>query len=169
MATVEIKGLQGVIDRLQRLGKSIDAIADNSLHKSAYILKREIETNIQSVTASYGGRTYKAVDTGALLRSIHVEKLGLCHYAIGTAIEHAPYVEFGTGSAGDPAVAHNTSDICARKNRKNADAPPKLVHFAPQPPRPYMRPAFASKSDVVTMNMSRAIINAALSGGAAEW
>lgn len=163
MATVEIKGLQKIVGQLQRLGHNVNTIADNSLQQSAYAVKREVENNIQIVTATHNGHLYKAVDTGQLLRSINIKKLGLCRYAVGTAIEHAPYVEFGTGSAGDPAVAHNTSNICARKNRKNADAPPKLVHFAPQPPRPYMRPAFVSMKSVVTMNLTRAIIAAAMS------
>ncbi len=161
MATVEIKGLQGTINKLNRLGKNIDTVVDNSLHKSAYDIKREIEKNIQTASVSNNGHTYKATDTGRYLRSIHIEKLGNCRYAIGTNIEYAPMVEFGTGSAGDPAVAHT--------------AKPKWVYFNPavgdfrtaypQPPRPSFRPAFETKKSVVTMNLTRAIINAA-SGGA---
>lgn len=156
MAIVEIKGLKGVVDKLNRLGKDIDTIADNSLYKSAYDIKREVEKNIRTVTASYNGHTYKAVDTGMLLRSIHVEKLGKCRYAVGTNVKYAPMVEYGTGAAGDPTVPHT--------------ARPKWVYYNPaigayrtaypQPPRPYMHPAFETKRAVVTMNLSRAIINA---------
>lgn len=159
MATVEIKGLQKIVGQLQRLGHNVNTIADNSLQQSAYAVKREVENNIQTVTATHNGHLYKAVDTGQLLRSIHIEKLGLCRYAVGTAVEHAPYVEFGTGSAGDPAVAHTMR--------------PKWVYFDtrigeyrtayPQPPRPFMRPAFISMKSVVTMNLTRAIIAAAMS------
>ena len=159
MATVEIKGLNKIVGQLQRLGHNVNTIADNSLQQSAYAVKREVENNIQTVTATHNGHLYKAVDTGQLLRSIHIEKLGLCRYAVGTAVEHAPYVEFGTGSAGDPVVAHTMR--------------PKWVYFDtrigeyrtayPQPPRPFMRPAFISMKSVVTMNLTRAIIAAAMS------
>ena len=158
MATVEIKGLQSVINRLNSLGKSIDTVADNSLHKSAYDIKREVEKNIQTVTAAYNGHTYKATDTGRLFRSIHVEKLGMCRYAIGTNVEYAPMVEYGTGSAGDPSVPHTAKVKWVYFN-------PTVGEFRtayPQPPRPYMRPAFETKRSVVTMNMSRDLLRAAI-------
>lgn len=158
MATVEVKGLQALVTKLNRLGKKLDTVADNSLHKSAYEIKREIEKNIQTVTASYNGRIYKATDTGQLFRSIHVEKLGMCRYAIGTNVGHAPMVEYGTGSAGDPSVPHTAKVRWVYFN-------PAVGEFRtayPQPPRPYMHPAFETKKAVVTMNMSRAIISAAV-------
>lgn len=164
MAAVELKGLQSVLSKLNRMGRDINTVADNSLHKSAYDIKREVEENIKTVTAAYNGHTYKAVDTGQLLCSIHITKLGICRYAVGTAVEHAAPVEYGTGSAGDPAVSHT--------------AKVKWVYYSPiaggyrtaypQPPRPYMRPAFAAKRAEVTANLSRAIIAEARSGGGAS-
>ena len=149
MANVEINGLQAMMKKLESLGKNVDKIVDNSISESAGQVKRETEKNIQNVGA---------VDTGRLLRSITVEKLGMCRYAVGTGVEYAPYVEFGTGSKGDPAVAHNVSDMTVSKTGKRKG---KLVHFAPQAPRPFLRPAFDTKREVVTMNIKRAILSAA--------
>lgn len=156
MSVVEIKGLQGIVDKLNRLGKDINSIVDDSLRESAYDVKREVEKNIRTVTASYNGHTYKAVDTGRLFRSIHVEKLGYCRYAVGTNVEYAPMVEYGTGAAGDPAVPHTARPKWVYYN-------PALGEYRtayPQPPRPYMHPAFETKRAVVTMNLTLAIINA---------
>jgi HK97 gp10 family phage protein len=36
------------------------------------------------------------VDTGRLRQSINVQKLGDAHYSVGTNVEYAPYVEYGT-------------------------------------------------------------------------
>lgn len=145
MATVEIKGLQSVINRLNSLGQNIDTVADNSLHKSAYDIKGEVEERIKIVGA---------VKTGRLRDSITVKKISKCRYVVGTAVEYAPYVEFGTGSLGDPVVAHSMSNISKTGRR-----------FVPHAPKPYLRPAFAAKHAEVTANLSRAIITAARSGG----
>ena len=144
MATVSITGLQKMILKLNDMGRDIDKIVDESLHKSAYDVKREVEKNIETVGA---------VDTGRLRNSITVEKLGMCRYAIGTNVKYAAPVEFGTGSAGDPAVSHTSR--------------PKWVYYNPikggyrtaypQPPRPYIRPAFETKKSVITLNLTNAI------------
>ncbi|MBO6302669.1 MAG: HK97 gp10 family phage protein [Ruminiclostridium sp.] len=155
---VKIPGLQAMVKKLNDLGANVEKTADESLRKSADMMKREVENNISRVSVSYKGRIYKAVDTGRLKNNIHVNKLGSCRYAVGTDVKYATYVEFGIGSAGDPVVAHNISDKCMRKNKQTGES--KLVHFAPQPPRPYMRPAFNSLRDVVIQNMSNAITKA---------
>lgn len=46
------------------------------------------------------------VDTGALRGSIHAEKVAPLTVSVGTNLEYAPYVEYGTGSLGDPSVPH---------------------------------------------------------------
>lgn len=46
-------------------------------------------------TASAPGKS-PAVDTGRLRQSIGVQKVGEGHYRVGTNVEYAPYLEFGT-------------------------------------------------------------------------
>ena len=65
------------------------------------------------------------VDTGRLRSSITTTRgydRGNCVATIGTNVEYAPYVEFGTGQRGDPAVSHRQD-------------------WLGQPPQPYLRPA----------------------------
>ena len=157
MATVEIEGLQRLIQKMEKLGRGTDEIIDASLEKSAYAIKREIEKNIQNVSVPYNGNVYTATDTGRFLRSIHVEKLGRCSYAIGTNVEYAPMIEFGTGSAGDPTVAHTSRPRWVYYN-------PILGEYRtayPQPARPTFRPAFEAKKNIVKLNLTRDIIRAA--------
>lgn len=158
MATVEIKGLQGVIDKLNRLGKNLDTVVDNSLHESATIIEQQAVQNIQNMSVSYNGRIYDAKETGILQGSLYTRKLGNCRYTVATKISYAPYVEFGVGSAGDPIVAHNVSDMTVITNGKRAGT---TVHFAPQPPRPFLLPAFRSHRDIIKQNIINAIIRAA--------
>lgn len=136
-----------MISKLNEVGRDVDKLTDNSLNKSAYDIKREVEKDIQLVGA---------VDTGNLFRHIYVEKLGTCRYAVGTNVKYAVPVEFGTGDKGDPAVAHT--------------ARPRWVYYSPaaggfrtaypQPARPFIRPAFDTKRSVVTLNLTNAITKA---------
>lgn len=144
MANVEINGLQAMIKKLESLGKNVDKIVDNSISESAGQVKRETEKNIQNVGA---------VDTGELLRDINVKKFGICRYAVGTGVEYAPYVEFGTGSEGDPAVAHTAKAKWVYYNKNIGE----YRTAYPQPPRPFLRPAFDSLKDVIVQNTTNAI------------
>lgn len=70
-------------------------------------------------------KEYCPVDTGALRESIATNVEDTDNGVIGTVYAgefYAPFVEFGTGQAGDPAVPHNES-------------------WPGMPAQPYMRPA----------------------------
>lgn len=71
------------------------------------------------------------VDTGRLRSSIATTK-GYdgdnCVATVGTNVEYAPYVEFGTGQRGDPSVEHRQD-------------------WMGQPPHPYLRPALIHNTD----------------------
>lgn len=153
---VTISGLSAVANGLRALGADLPAIVDKSLENSAIQLYRVCRDEARTVTAEYNGRIYKAYDTGRLANGITYRKDGLCKWIVAATEEYSIYVEFGTGSAGDPAVAHTTR--------------PKWVYFSdkagdyrtayPQPARPFMRPAFAKMRDVVLENTKHDIIAA---------
>ena len=151
MATVEIKGLQGLITKLRALGRDIDTVVDSSLQKSAYGIQKSAVNNIDAAGT---------VRTGRLRKSITVEKLGKCRYAVGTNVEYAPYVEFGTGSKGDPAVAHTT-----KVKWVYCDAEGKFHTAYPQPARPFLRPAFEARKQAVKDALVSDILKAAGGGG----
>lgn len=155
---VDIKGLNAVTSKLKALGADLPQIVDNSLKTSAQLLEAEVKRKTQTVTAVYNGHTYKAYDTGELARSIKTRKTADCQWQVAATAEHSIFVEFGTGSAGDPAVAHT--------------ARPKWVYFSeldgeyrtayPQPPRPFMRPAFAENKDHIVHQLRNDIVKAAI-------
>lgn len=153
-----IDGLDRLKRHLENLGKNVNQIIDNSLHKSAYQISRKAVQNIQEMNVSYNGVIYDAKETGALMRSLTVEKLAQCQYAVGTGLKYAPMVEFGTGSAGDPVVPHTT-----RAKWVYYD-PAKASYFTayPAPPRPFLRPAFdkTAKQEVIA-SLARAMMRAA--------
>lgn len=66
---------------------------EKGLRKGAEMIKDEIKVRTP-------------VDTGFLRERITVEKESLQRFTIGTNVEYAPYVEFGTGQLGDPSVPH---------------------------------------------------------------
>lgn len=144
---VTIKGLSEMVRKLRALGQNVDKIADNSLHRSAYDLKREVEDRIEAVGA---------VDTGRLRNSITIKKIAECQYAVGTDVEYAPPIEFGTGFMGDPAVPHTTRSRWVYFNPAKGE----YRTAYPQPARPFMRPAFNAKRDVVMLNLTNAITKA---------
>lgn len=138
MPVVEIKGLDRLKRHLETLGKDVGKIVDDSLHKSAYQIQRQAVKNIQDMNVSYNGRIYDAKETGALMRSITVERAAMCQWVVGTGIKYAPAVEFGTGSAGDAVVPHTT-----RAKWTYFDPAKGVFRTAyPTPPRPFLRPAF---------------------------
>ena len=118
--------------------------------------EKKVKEKIKTVTTSYNGRVYKAYDTGQLHNGIVVRKLNSCQWQVAATTEHSIFVEFGTGSAGDPAVPHT--------------ARPKWVYFSnidgeyrtayPQPARPYMRPAFAESKGHIVESLRTDIIDA---------
>lgn len=153
---VKITGLSGLVNNLRELGADIDGIVDGSLNNSAKMVERDILSNINSVSASYNGHTYKAYDVGTLYASVEKTKISN-GYAVGPKnCDHCAEVEFGTGSAGDPSVPHTSRPKWTYFNDKVG----AFRTAYPAPPRPYMRPAFEKDRDPVLKNLKDDIWNA---------
>lgn len=71
------------------------------------------------------------VDTGRLRSSLSTQtettETGAAAF-VGTNVEYAPYVEYGTGQKGDPSVPHR-------------------LDWAGMPPQPFLRPALELNRD----------------------
>lgn len=144
---VTISNIDGLLNNMKRLGQNITEIVDNSLKESTEKIAGDAKAQITAKGA---------VDMGLLRNDINVRKEGECVWVVNSPTEYAIFVEFGTGSAGDPAVPHTTR--------------PKWVYFSeragdfrtayPQAPRPFMRPAFAQNQKYVSVKLKQDIINA---------
>ena len=89
---ISIEGVDGVINALQNLvsGRKLQ----NALAMAGEVVRADAVDNCP-------------VDTGRLRDSITSTVEG-DSAVIGTNVEYAPYVEFGTGAQGDKSVAHTT-------------------------------------------------------------
>ncbi len=87
---ISIEGMDGVMEKLQKLAS--DKKLHNALALAGEVVRDDAVANCP-------------VDTGRLVGSITSNVEGNSA-VIGTNVEYSQYVEFGTGSKGDPSVAH---------------------------------------------------------------
>ncbi len=114
------------VDGIDKLKGALTALsnsdfADHALRKGLTKAGKQVQATAKKLCP---------VDTGQLRNSIEVTQIenGV---DIGTNVEYAPYVEFGTGQRGDSSVAH----------RHDWDG---------MAPRPFLHPALqANKKNVV--------------------
>ena len=81
---MSIEGLEGLMAKLRRLGGSVDAAIDKGIGKGVQKIKSDAKVNCP-------------YDTGRLKGSISTEHLEPKVWAVGTNVEYAMFVEFGTG------------------------------------------------------------------------
>lgn len=145
----KVEGLESLLQKLNTLGTDVDKIVDNALYQGA----QKIQGDAKRLIKAKG-----AFDTGRLHGSISVEAIP-DGYAIGTNVEYAPYVEYGTGLLGDPTVLHTT-----RKCWQNGN----WHTFRGMKARPYLRPALnINKKYVAKLVRSRLlnVLRQKMSGG----
>lgn len=122
---IEIEGLERLMRGFERLGKSeeVEKIIKKSLHEAAIGIKAKAKEDCPA-------------DTEQLRGSIEVEETE--HgYRVGTYVQHGVYVEFGTGTLGDPSVSHTTKMYWRCKDENG-----NLRTFHGMKPRPFLQPAF---------------------------
>ena len=116
--------VEDMIKQLEARKAAAAVAAARGVHKAGLLVERD-------------AKLLCPVDTGRLRNSIHTELVltetgGEAH--VGTNVEYAAYVEYGTGQRGDPSVAHRQD-------------------WLGKPPKPYLRPAV----EINRENMARVI------------
>ena len=91
---MDISGMESLQLMLSRLAspETAERATAKGLRKGAKLVQRS-------------AKLLCTVDTGELRNSIEVTT-GKDGAIVGTNVEHAPYVEYGTGQMGDPSVSH---------------------------------------------------------------
>lgn len=142
---VSIAGLESLMAKLARLGGSVDAAIDKGIGKGVQKIKRDAKVNCP-------------YDTGRLKGSISTEHLEPKVWAVGTNVEYAMFVEFGTGQLGAPGVPHTMQpwrykDVKGNWHTTNG-----------APPKPYLYPALLGNREYVfkscKVELARAIRSA---------
>ena len=110
-------------------------------------LEKAMEQGILNIALSMEGfakqkiKEHGAVDLGQLLNSISVKRLSPRQALVGTNLEYAPAVEFGT--KGHWLKIDNIPGFRNWMRSHGIDPEEKLTYFYVEPkPRPYMEPAF---------------------------
>lgn len=127
---MKIEGLAGLMEKLEYLGGNSTQAINKGLGKAAQKIKAD-------------AKRFCPYDTGRLKGSISSEHTGPMEWAVGTNVEYAPYVEFGTGSLGDPSVPHTTKKFWRYKKKG------KYYTTHGQPPKPFLYPALLYNKDYV--------------------
>lgn len=118
---IEVKGLD-------RLMKKLDAIASQQAITEALLdLGGKIQEAAKEATP---------VDTGNLRASITVASSSPDTVTVGTNVDYAVYVEYGTGQLGDPTVPHTERPYWRYKGKDG-----QWVTSHGHEPQPFMRPA----------------------------
>lgn len=115
---VKIEGIDELMSTLQIM--SNPEFADQALRKGLMKAGKQVQGTAKRLCP---------VDTGQLRNSIEVAEMenGV---SIGTNVEYAPYVEYGTGQKGDTSVAHRED-------------------WPGMPPQPFLYPALKANEENV--------------------
>lgn len=130
---LRIEGAAELMAKLKRLGKG--KAAEQAVHKGMLQGAKTVQGSAKLLCP---------VDSGRLRDSIEIEDVSQDTVAVGTNVEYAVYVEYGTGQLGDPTVPHTTKEYWRYQDE---DGNWHTTHG--QPPRPYLTPALSmSQTDV---------------------
>lgn len=109
--SVEIRGIEKLWRKVERMEFRSASSLEKTLAKAGLKVSGDAKKNLT---------TNKSVDTGLLRASIHISKLpsagGKVGVAVGTNVEYAPYVEFGTGQRG--ASSNTNSEVAVSFDQK---------------------------------------------------
>lgn len=125
---LDIKGLDKRLNDLAKLPKELKERIEG-----------EIEASVQDINSAQVNQA--PIDTGRLRQATYYSKLGELSYGLFSAVEYAPYIEFGTG--GLVNVPADLEDYA----RQFKGAGIKEVNL---PARPYFfTPFFAEKNELL--------------------
>jgi HK97 gp10 family phage protein len=120
-------------DEIADLRDDLESAIDAGVEKTAAQVERSAKQNAP-------------VDTGSLRASLRFRQLALGTYAVGTNVEYAPDVEFGT----EPhTITPDTKEALKFEGEDGSPVFASKVNHPGTPAQPYLRPALqAHESDL---------------------
>lgn len=123
MSDIRVEGLDKLMKKLRQVRSDSNSVVERGLLRAGNKVR-----NTAVLLCP--------VDTGELRNSIRVEKIAPQTVAVGTNLEYAPYVEYGTGTQGDPSVPHTSKESWSYQDENGA------WHTSHgHPAQPFLRPA----------------------------
>ena len=125
--SIKVDGIDNVIGKLNN-ARNIE----NALIRGGEIVRAEAQANCPK-------------DTGRLSDSIVVQSESGNSITIGPTADYGIYVEYGTGSKGDPSKPHTSKEGWVYFNERTGG----FVYTTGQAPQPFLVPALYSQKDAV--------------------
>lgn len=147
MSNIRVDGLDRLIKKLESVRADSNAVVERGLLKAAHRVR------VRAVLLC----PVRPINGGGLRDSIQVTKKAALTVAVGTSKEYAPYVEYGTGTLGDPSVPHTDKKSWCYKGE---DGEWYTSHG--QEAQPFLRPAVHTEEiiGIVSDEVKREIQNA---------
>jgi len=152
---VDMKAIEGVKTFLKRYpGELKDAVYEGV---------QEIALEIQR-TAVTKLKEHGAVDLGQLWNSIHVHRISQTEVIVGTNVEYAAAVEFGT--KGHWLTIDKIPGFRGWLRRHGIDLDAKMKYFYVHPkPKPYMEPAYQEGKRIAPDEIRKSVETAIMQVG----
>ena len=135
--SIEFKGLSELVGKYQKLPEKVEMAIADGINEAAGIVEGS-------------AKKLCPVDSGHLRETIHIMKQAAAgrdlSATVGTNVEYAPYVEFGTGVRGD-ATNENTNLPLSYK-----------MDWAGQIAQPFLAPALRNNKDKIERAIFREVI-----------
>ena len=151
MIKMNIKIDLGKIKGLKTMLKKYPAELESALEQGILSIALSMEVFAKQKIKEHG-----AIDLGQLLNSITVKRISHKHAIVGTNVEYAPAVEFGT--KGHWLKIENIPGFRNWMKHHGIDPEEKLVYFYVEPkPRPHMEPAFQRGKKILPETVEKQI------------
>lgn len=129
--------VSGVVGKLDKITENLSAGLYNALQEAGEVVRKDAVLNCP-------------VQTGRLRGSITVNVEGSTA-EIGTNVEYAQYVEFGTGAHGDKSVAHTT------REKWTYYSGGQFFTTSGHAPQPFLTPALKNNKDTIIKLIREAV------------
>lgn len=139
-----VVGLDSLLKKLDKLGGNVEETLYDSVSKQTKLVQGE-------------AKELCAVDTGDLRESIKGNTRKYKNKIVGlvsTNMEHAPYVEFGTGKVGERTNKNTNVNVSYKQDKWLANIPdvgPRWIEG--QPAQPYLYPALKNNEEKIIENI----------------
>lgn len=115
--------------QLNQGGRLVDDALDSAVETTAAGVERRTKQNLTE---------HGAVDTGNLRRSYRYARVDTAHYKVGTSVEYAPDVEFGTDAH---VIEANDGGFLYFEGEDGQLIRKRSVNHPGTPAQPHLRPA----------------------------
>ena len=140
--------LQGVLNKLTLLSKTMTKDVERVINRNALKIESNAKKNLSSI---YPIINRDRVDTGVLRSSIKTIKTHQLGREVGTNLEYAPYVEFGTKSRVETEIEGVDYSAYAIQFKKSSGGSGGMYAT------PYLFPAYEKQRKVIFKEIKRVV------------